>query len=265
MSAHIKSLQFEKLTFQYEGQEPLLKNVDFEFQIRKREARDDVTESQWTDRRGSVSSQAGVVVIRGVQGTGTSTVMQILAGLQSPSLGRYLINGVSVENMSFEEFLPFRLRMGYGFGIGGLISNLTLFENLILPLKYHKICSIHEAERRVLALMERFQLLNFKDLRIAYVSASLRKITVLIRAIIMEPEILFLDDPNIRISKETQYTYAELLREQIKLGTLHTIFITSFDESFFSYFDFSNIYLQERQLFTRPLKEDAGEIGSINL
>lgn len=256
MNAQIKSLQFEKLTFQYEGQEPLLKDVNFEFQIRKRQTQGNAAQCRWPeDRRGSVSSQAGVVVIRGAQGAGSSTVMQILAGLQTPSLGRYFINGVSVENMSFEEFLPFRLRMGYGFGIGGLISNLTLFENLILPLKYHKICSEQEAERRVLELMERFQLLEFKDLRIAYVSASLRKITVLIRAIVMDPEILFLDDPNIRISKETQYTYAQLLREKINDGTLHTIFIASFDESFFSYFDYSNIYLQERQLFTRPPKK----------
>ena len=65
----------------------------------------------------------------------------------------------------------------------------------------------------------------------------------------MDPEILFLDDPNIRISKEAQQMYAELLRELINNGTLHTIFIASFDESFFSYFDYTTIYLEEKQLF----------------
>lgn len=226
----IKSLHFEKLTFHYEGQEPLLKNVNFEFPISK-------------------AAPSQVVVIRGAQGTGSSTLMQILAGLQTPTLGSYLINGLPVENMSFEEFLPFRLRMGYSFDTAGLLSNRTLFENLVLPLNYHNICSPEEAERRVLALMERFQLINFKDLRVAYVSASLRKMTVLIRSIIMDPEVLFLDDPNIRISKEVQQMYVELLRELINKGTLHTIFMTSFDESFFSYFDYTPIYLEERQLF----------------
>jgi ABC-type multidrug transport system ATPase subunit len=249
MSAQIKSLHFEKLTFHYDEQEPLLKNVDFEFPISKREAPYNVAVDPALDKRRTASSQTGVVVIRGAEGAGSSTVMQILAGLQSPTLGSYLINGVPVENMSFEEFLPFRLRMGYGFDMGGLISNRTLFENLVLPLNYHKICSLQEAERRVLALMERFQLINFKDLRIAYVSASLRKMTVLIRSIIMGPEILFLDDPNIRISKEAQQMYAELLRELINNGTLHTIFIASFDESFLSYFDYTTIYLEKRQLF----------------
>jgi ABC-type transporter Mla maintaining outer membrane lipid asymmetry ATPase subunit MlaF len=251
MSALIKSLHFEKLTFQYEGQEPLLENVDFEFPICKRCVQDNTVEvgSRVSDRRGTVSSHVGVIVIRGAQGTGSSTIMQLLAGLQSPTLGRYLINGLPVEKMSFEEFLPFRLRMGYGFGMGGLISNRSLFENLMLPLNYHKICPPQEAESRVFALMERFQLIKFKDLRIAYVSASLRKLTVLIRAIIMHPEILFLDDPNIRISPEAQQMYAELLRELINNGTLHTIFMASFDESFFSYFDYSNIYLDDRQLF----------------
>ena len=73
--------------------------------------------------------------------------------------------------------------------------------------------------------------------------------TVLIRSIIMDPEILFLDDPNIRISKEAQQMYAGLLRELINNGTLHTIFIASFEESFFSYFDYTTIYLEDRQLF----------------
>jgi ABC-type multidrug transport system ATPase subunit len=247
MSAQVKSLHFEKLTFHYEGQEPLLKNVDFEFPVSKKEAPDNATACRMPDKSGATSGQ--VVVIRGAQGAGSSTVMQILAGLLTPTLGCYLINGMPVENMSFEEFLPFRLRMGYGFDTGGLLSNRTLFENLVLPLNYHKICSPLDAERRVLALMERFQLIDFKDLRIAYVSASLRKMTVLLRSIIMDPQILFLDDPNIRISKEAQRMYAELLRELINHGSLHTIFLASFDESFFSYFDYTTIYLEERQLF----------------
>lgn len=251
MSTLIKSLQFKNLTFQYEEHNPLLYKVDFDFPLRKRDIQSNSEPLPPIERRGLASSQAGVIVIRAKRGTGSSTVLQILAGLYSPTLGSYLINGIPVEDMSFEEFLPFRLRMGFGFGMGGLISNRTLFENLILPLTYHKICTVEQAEQRVLSLMERFHLLEFKDLRIAYVSASLRKMTVLIRAIIMEPEILFLDDPNIRISKETQRMYAELLRELINNGPLHTIFIASFDESFFSYFDYSNVYLQDKQLFFR--------------
>lgn len=261
MSALVKSLHFEKLTFHYEGQEPLLKNVDFEFPVSKRGAQDNAAACRTQDKWSMPSSQ--VVVIRGAQGAGSSTVMQVLAGLLTPTLGSYLINGVPVENMSFEEFLPFRLRMGYGFDRGGLLSNRTLFENLVLPLNYHKICSPQDAERRVLALMERFQLINFKDLRIAYVSESLRKMTVLIRSIIMDPEILFLDDPNIRISKEAQQMYAELLRELINNGTLHTIFIASFEESFFSYFDYTTIYLEERQLFNT--ERSCPKIKTINL
>jgi ABC-type lipoprotein export system ATPase subunit len=157
MSMLVKTLHFENLTFHYEGQEPLLKNVDFEFPLSKRGTQDDATAVRTLDKRGTSSSQTGVVVIRGVQGAGCSTVMQILAGLQTPTLGSYLINGVPVENMSFEEFLPFRLRMGYAFDTGGLLGNRTLFENLVLPLNYHNICSPQEAERRILALMERFQ------------------------------------------------------------------------------------------------------------
>lgn len=152
-----------------------------------RSGQDKASHSQTIDRRKTASSQAEIVVIRSTPGSGSSTLLQILAGLQIPTSGSYLINGIPVEKMSFEEFLPFRLRIGYGFGMGGLISNRTLFENLILPLNYHKICSQQEATNLVLTLMDRFELMKYKDLRIAYVSPSHRKITVLIRALIMKP------------------------------------------------------------------------------
>ncbi|MDD5319472.1 MAG: ATP-binding cassette domain-containing protein [Methylococcales bacterium] len=251
MSRLIKSLGFENLSFHYEGQEPLLKNINFVFPVfNSRSSQDKASHSQTIERRRTASRQAEIVVIRGTLGSGSSTLLQILAGLQIPTSGSYLINGIPVEKMSFEEFLPFRLRIGYGFGMGGLICNRTLFENLVLPLNYHKFCSQQEATDHVLTLMDRFDLMKYKDLRIAYVSPSHRKITVLIRAVIMKPEVLLLDDPNIRVSTEIQQMYAELLREQINNGNLHTIFITSFDESFFSYFDYTSIYIEGTKLIT---------------
>lgn len=255
MSRLIKSLRFENLSFHYEGQEPLLKNINFVFPVfnNTRSGQDKASHNQTIDRRGTASRQAEIVVIHSTPGSGSSSLLQILAGLQIPTSGSYLINGLPVEKMSFEEFLPFRLRIGYGFGMGGLISNRTLFENLILPLNYHKICSPQEATNRVLTLMDRFELIKYKDLRIAYVSPSHRKITVLIRAVIMEPEVLLLDDPNLRISTEIQQIYAELLREQINNGKLHTIFIASFDESFFSYFNYTSIYIEGSKIITTPV------------
>ena len=254
MSRLIKSLSFENLSFHYEGQELLLKDINFVFPVvNSRRGQDKASHSQMIDRRGTASRQAGIVVIRSTPGSGSSTLLQILAGLQIPTSGSYLINGIPVEKMSFEEFLPFRLRIGYGFGMGGLISNRTLFENLILPLTYHKLCPQQEAINVVLTLMDRFKLMKYKDLRIAYVSPSHRKITILIRAIIMKPEVLLLDDPNIRVSTEIQQKYAELLREQINNGRLHTIFITSFDESFFSYFNYTSIYIEGTKIITTTI------------
>ncbi|MEQ1665382.1 MAG: ATP-binding cassette domain-containing protein, partial [Bdellovibrionales bacterium] len=73
-----------------------------------------------------------VVWIRGEPGAGKSTLLRVFSGLVLPTSGEYLINHEIVSKMSFEEFLPYRCNIGYGFDYGGLINNRTILENLSL-------------------------------------------------------------------------------------------------------------------------------------
>jgi ABC-type transporter Mla maintaining outer membrane lipid asymmetry ATPase subunit MlaF len=221
----IKTLRFEGISFWYEGQEPLLHDVEIDFTMNT------------------------VNILRGDRGGGRSTLLQILAGLQMPNHGVYEINGISVMDMTFEDFLPYRLRVGYAFDLGGLLSNRTLFDNMVLPLSYHKICSPEEASRRVTAIFERFDLMKFKDLRPAHVSGSIRRITCLVRSLILDPEVLLLDDPTVGLSKETQKLFTEFIQEIMRIGSLHTLFVSSYEESFISQFDHTDLYLEGAKLF----------------
>lgn len=221
----IQSLKFENLSFSYETQDPLLKNVDFDFPMDT------------------------VNIIRGDRGAGRSTLLQILSGLQLPTQGHYLINDKKIDEMSFEDFLPYRLRIGYAFDLGGLISNRTLYDNLMLPLSYHKICPHEQAHEKVMHLMERFHLMKSKDMRPAHVSGSIRRVTCLIRAIILDPEVLLVDDPTVGLSKELQGLFADLLLELIDKKILHTLFISSFEESFISQFSYTNLFMDGGSVF----------------
>ena len=168
----IKSLALQDFNFAYKPESPLFLGVNFEF------------------------PQSAYVVVRGhAPGSGCSTLFQILLGLIEGQTGKYLINNKPLSQMSFDQFLPYRLKLGYSFDQGGLLHNRTLLENLTLPLVYHKVSSFREAQNHALEYINRLGFAQSANLRPSHVQGSLRKMTVLIRSLILSPQILFLDEP----------------------------------------------------------------------
>ncbi len=227
-----KSIKFEQVTFKYDGQDPVLLNCDFEFPI------DQIT---W---------------IKAEEGSGKSSLLQILAGLQIPQTGKYLLNGENVIDMSFEEFLPMRLQIGYSFDYGGLINNRSLFDNLMLPLLYHKILTGAQAKERVNELIDIFDIKKFAHERPAHVPGRVRKLACLMRALVMHPQMLLLDDPSVGIGQDTIHTFVDLVHDLRKKGYLRNIFISSYDEKFMSLFDYNIVHLNDGQLYFQEVDRD---------
>jgi ABC-type transporter Mla maintaining outer membrane lipid asymmetry ATPase subunit MlaF len=221
----IESLKFEEVTFSHEGQDAVVRNVDFDFPM---------NQISW---------------VKAEEGEGKSSLLQIIAGLQIPQSGKYLINGENVCEMSFEEFLPFRMEIGYSFDYGGLLSNKTLFENLMLPLLYHKILSGKEASARVTEMFKTFDILKYKDERPAHVPGRVRKIACVMRAMVMHPQVLLLDDPSVGIGQDGSYILADYIHKLRKEGHLQHIFVSSYDEKFMNLFDYHIIHLDGGQLY----------------
>src|SRR5690606_33550704 len=115
------------------------------------------------------------IFVTGKPGGGQSTLLKLIAVLVQPQSGSFFINDHDTTEMSFEEFLPIRLKIGYSFDYGGLFANRTLRENLMLPLLYHKICSESEAAERAQAFAEEFFFSSQEHQRPAMVSGGLRK------------------------------------------------------------------------------------------
>lgn len=206
MEKQIRSLRLENISFGYEGRTRVFENLNFAI------------------------PEDPLVWLHGPAGQGKSSLLKILAGLVTPQSGHYFINDVDVLSLSFQEFLPYRLRIGYAFETGGLLSNRSLYENLMLPLMFHKLCSRQEADERVMGWFKRFDLVKVKDQRPFAVAGSQRKAAVVLRAFIHHPEIVLLDDALAGLKQQGVEAFQELLQVCMQEHGLKHILFCSEDE-----------------------------------
>ncbi|WP_413287687.1 ATP-binding cassette domain-containing protein [Bdellovibrio sp. HCB337] len=228
----IDSMKFEALTFAHEGQTALIRNADFEFPMNE------------------------VVWVKGTEGQGKSSLLQVLAGLLNPQSGFFYINDQNVLDMSFEEFLPYRLAIGYTFDYGGLISNRTVYDNLMLPLAYHKLIPMNEAKERVEEIIKLFDINKFAHERPAHIPGRVRKLTCLLRALVMRPQVLLMDDPSVGLGQDTLYTFVDYIHTLRKEGHLKHIFMSSYDEKYMSLFNYQIIHIDDGQIYLQTVEQD---------
>jgi len=135
-------------------------------------------------------------VIMGPSGSGKSMLLKVAAAVIPPDSGRVLLHGKNLQRLSQKELLEFRRTSGFMFQDAALWANKTIFENLALPIQFHfPNRSPEEIERRIRELLQPMNLLDSLNLRPAALSEGEQKIVSFLRAIVLEPIILFLDEP----------------------------------------------------------------------
>jgi len=135
-------------------------------------------------------------VIMGGSGSGKSTLLRHLLGLQRPLSGSVKLFGVDMGNASERELLDVRKRIGVSFQGGALLTSLSVGENVALPLREHT--RLDESTIRIMSRLklEVVNLGGFQDLMPAQLSGGMVKRAALARAIVMDPRLLFFDEPS---------------------------------------------------------------------
>jgi len=133
-------------------------------------------------------------VVAGHQHSGKSDFLMTMAGLMPPVDGCYKFFGNETEIFD-ESRLADRLRMGFVFTGEQLFYDMTIAENVALPLQYHKNLPVAEAVKAIQELLEVTELKPIADVTPANLARSWQKRSGLARALTLQPEILLLDNP----------------------------------------------------------------------
>jgi len=136
------------------------------------------------------------VVILGGSGSGKSTLLRTIVGLQKPHSGELLVKGTDLGKASNREMTDLRKAMGLSFQGGALIGSLTVGENIALPLLEHSTLAASTVEVMVRIKLEQVGLSGFQNFNPSELSGGMKKRAAFARALALDPEMLFFDEPS---------------------------------------------------------------------
>ena len=136
------------------------------------------------------------MVILGESGCGKSTLLRCLIGLHEPTEGEILINGQDIARISSEELDNIRKKFGVLFQSAALFNSMTIGDNVELPLKEHTKLDESVIKIMVKIKLELVGLTGAESLLPSQLSGGMKKRAGLARALAMDPEILFFDEPS---------------------------------------------------------------------
>jgi phospholipid/cholesterol/gamma-HCH transport system ATP-binding protein len=136
------------------------------------------------------------LVILGGSGSGKSTLLRTLVGLEKPSAGEIWIKGRDLAKISTAEMDEIRTKIGMSFQGGALFGSMTVGENVALPLREHTRLEDSTIEIILRLKLQQVGLEGFEYYTPAQLSGGMKKRAAVARALAMDPEILFFDEPS---------------------------------------------------------------------
>jgi ABC-type transporter Mla maintaining outer membrane lipid asymmetry ATPase subunit MlaF len=218
-----KNLKFENLSFGYDLNHPILKNVSFDFPL---------GETVW---------------IRGNSSSGKAVFIRLMSGAVAPTEGRILVNEQDIHHLGFLHYATILKDIGFGFDGTGLLVNQSLEVNLALGLRYHlnwKDSDIHEWLK---TLMDVFDVYKLKDQRPAFVAQSVLKVFLLLRAFVMKPEMMIFVNPFASLDEGHRKKFIALISLFKEKHGLKHVFIISDDEVHLEKLNPMQIWIEDKK------------------
>jgi len=196
-----------------------------------------------------------VSVILGGSGSGKTTLLRHLIGLNRPFSGQVLFKGQPLDRLRGQAELEVRKRMGVLFQGGALFNSMTVAENIALPLK-----EMTELDDSVISIISRLKLeqvglAGFGDLMPDQLSGGMKKRAGLARALAMDPEILYVDEPSAGLDPITAAGLDRLLIELKETFNMTIVVVTHELASLFTIADWVFMIDKGRIIFSGRLEE----------
>src|SRR5438445_511358 len=136
------------------------------------------------------------LVILGGSGSGKSTLLRTLVGLESPTSGEIWLKGKNIAAISAAEMDEIRKKVGMSFQGGALFGSMSVGENVALPLREHTKLEDSTIEIILRLKLDQVGLAGFENYMPSQLSGGMKKRAAVARAMAMDPEILFFDEPS---------------------------------------------------------------------
>ncbi len=160
----------------------------------------------------SLSVDAGeFFVVLGPSGTGKSTLLKLIVGIEQPDTGKVIIDGKDVTKLP-----PNKRNIAMVFQNYALYPNMTVYQNIAFPLKMHRIANPKE---KVINITEKLNISDILNKKVTQISGGQQQRVALARAIVRDPSIFLLDEPLSNLDARVRYTArSELKKLQQELG-----------------------------------------------
>jgi phospholipid/cholesterol/gamma-HCH transport system ATP-binding protein len=165
-------------------------------------------------------------VIMGGSGCGKSTLLKLLTGSEKPDEGQIIINGQDIVPLNQKAMDEIRKKIGLLFQSGALLNSLTVGENIALPLVEHTKLDPDIVNIMIKMKLELVGLTGFENLKPAELSGGMKKRVGLARAIAMDPEIVFYDEPGAGLDPVVTGVIDKLIKDLSQKLQITSIVVT---------------------------------------
>ena len=193
-----------------------------------------------TKRFGAVEVLRGVsfevprgstMCILGGSGGGKSTLLKVIVGLLAPTSGRVFVDGREITGAQGPELDAIRRRFGVMFQGGALLNSMTVAENVALPLRYHTRLDPDTIETMVKIKLHQVDLLQAADRLPSEISGGMNKRAAVARALALDPQILFYDEPSAGLDPIATTRIDQLINELKASMGMTSVVVTHVMES----------------------------------
>jgi len=205
----------------------------------------------------SVSFDEGsMTFLTGHSGAGKSTFLKLLLGLDRPTRGQILVNGVNLAQIPPRRVANYRQHLGAVFQDHRLLAGRSVFDNVALPLRVAGYPE-RDVARRVRAALSRVGLLVKESLLPGYLSTGEQQRVGIARAVVIRPKILLADEPTGNLDPELSRDIMDLFRQFHQVGS--TVIVASHDRDLIASMGMRTIELaQGAMVADRPARDGQG-------